>query len=737
MNMNFTLSEQDLAAVRQVVGAEIAYCVPADLSLEGRRVEGYLAIGGGRWAYVQDGQVRDEGNIADASDYKLVPFVGNAVLEATENETKRIVVRVTMQHAARYGYIAQILNVMAATRPIRIYHDEADPVCAACGRSLVPGTRVCPRCMSRTAAFKRLLFVSRRHWRGLMLGLGVLIVASGLAMAGPYFQKLLVNAALLPPAGQEANVRVFFLALAGMLFSLAFGELLGIAKNRIMASVSTGIAADLRKTVFDRIQNMSLGFLMSQRAGDLMNRVTADTDRIRHLIQEMCTTAIYQLIILVASAALLFTADWRLALVVLLPAPFVAYLHYHIWRRVLHKLFHKQWRISDKANSFLHDVLSGIRVVKAFGQEEREIRRFRKYNGEFAAAAIKSEKLYSVLSPISNYLIQIGQYLVLLIGCYMIIDREMNVGELIQFSAYAAMIFGPISWLMFMPRWIANAVISMHRVFSVIDEQPEVMDAKNAVGHRIRGLIEFRDVFFGYRSYEPVLKEINLTVKPGEMIGLVGHSGSGKSTTINLISRFYDVNEGEIRIDDIDIRMIRQEDLRSQIGVVLQETFLFSGTIAENIQYSKPGAKPEEVIEAAKIANAHDFIISLPDGYDTRLEENGNNLSGGERQRIAIARAVLNDPRILILDEATASLDIETEEAIQEALRRVTKNRTTIAIAHRLSTLRNADRLIVLDKGRIAEIGTHRELMKKQGIYYNLISAQRGMSRKNDPSVVV
>jgi len=737
MNLNFTLSEQNFAAARQVIGEEIDYCVPADLTLDGRRVEGYLAIGSGRWAHVQDGQVRDHGNIADACDYRLVPFVGNAVLEATENGTKRIIVRVTMQHASRYGYIAQILNDMASNRPVRIYRDEGDPVCASCGSALVPGTRVCPRCMSKAAAFKRLLLISKRHWRSLMLGLGVLIAASALAMAGPYFQKLLVNAALLPPAGQEASVRVFCLALLGMLFTLAFGELLGIARNRVMASVSTGIAADLRKTVFDRIQNMSLGFLTSQRAGDLMNRVTADTDRIRHLIQEMCTTAIHQLLILIASATLLFSADWRLALIVLLPAPFVGYLHYYIWRFVLNKLFHKQWRISDKANSFLHDVLSGIRVVKAFGQEEREIRRFRTYNGEFAAAAMKSEKLYSILSPISNYLIQIGQYLVLLIGCYMIIGREMNVGELIQFSAYAAMIFGPISWLMFMPRWIANAVISMHRVFSVIDEQPEVMDANDAVGHRIHGLIEFRDVFFGYRSYEPVLKEISLTVKPGEMIGLVGHSGSGKSTTINLISRFYDANEGEIRIDGIDIRKIRQEDLRSQIGVVLQETFLFSGTIAENIQYSKPGAKPEEIIEAAKIANAHDFIISLPDGYDTRLDENGNNLSGGERQRIAIARAVLNDPRILILDEATASLDIGTEAAIQEALKRVTKNRTTIAIAHRLSTLRNADRLIVLDKGRIAEIGAHRELMKKEGIYYNLISAQRGMSRKSDPSAVV
>lgn len=729
MNLRFELPEQEKNRAENVLNGKIEYCIPADLKITGKMAEGWFIVGSDRWLLMQEGRVLDTMDISRGKNYRLTAMVGNAMLEAEVDGAPRMLARVMMKHAARYSYIAQALNQKAKGEKVRIYNDEEEHICPKCGRPIYSANGVCPSCSSKSTVMRRLLMTAKPYTFKLLLSAVLLISISAVTMVNPKIQKYLVNDCLLPKSGQAPKPELFALLLSGLILTSAFIMGMNIVNNRMMTKVGSDIASDLRETVFRKLQSLSIGFLTSQRAGDIINRITADTDRIRNAIVQFCGSLVQQIFTLVGVGILLFATNWKMALVIVIPAPVVGYFQYYFWSHIIRGLSHKQWRSFDRANSYLHDVLSGIRVVKAFGREQDEIAKFTAFSENFAEHSIKTEVVYSYLSPISSFIIQIGQYIVILLGCMMTMQGTFTLGDLIQFIAYSGMIYGPLTWIMYLPRMLGDAAVASDRIFSVIDEEPEVRESGNAVRHSIGGSVSFENVVFGYRSFEPVLRDINLEVKKGEMIGLVGHSGAGKSTLVNLVTRFYDVNEGSVKIDGIDIRTLDQENLRSQVGVVLQEPFLFNGTILDNIRYSKPEATEEEVITAAKVANAHDFIIALPDGYDTKLDENGGNLSGGERQRLSIARAVLNDPRILILDEATSALDTETESLIQEALKRLIAGRTVFAIAHRLATLKNANRLVVLEKGRIAEVGTHDELLRKKGIYYGLVMAQREMTK--------
>jgi len=424
---------------------------------------------------------------------------------------------------------------------------------------------------------------------------------------------------------------------------------------------------------------------------------------------------------LVGIGVALFAMNWKLALLVLIPAPLITLVGMGFWRFV-RTLMHRVWQRWERLNAILNESLSGLRVVRAFAQEQREISRFTQRSSELIGSVITVERTWAMLFATISLFTAMGTLLVWYVGGRQVLGETMTLGTLMAFLFYLGMFYAPLQSLSWLINWASRSLTAAERLFEILDNPPETDEPDAIPMPRIEGKVEFRNVVFGYEKHRPVLKGISFVVEPGEMVGLVGHSGAGKTTTINLLCRFYDVDEGEILIDGIDIRKIRRSDLRRQIGLVPQDTFLFSGTIAENIAFAKPDATKEEIIRAAKIANAHDFIVTQkPDGYDTQVGERGQALSSGERQRIAIARALLPDPRIIILDEATSQVDVETERQIQEAVERLVKGRTTFAIAHRLATLRSANKLIVLKEGQIAEIGTHDELMQKQGEFYRLV----------------
>ena len=600
---------------------------------------------------------------------------------------------------------------------------EYEKYCEKCGRAL-PGTSRCPYCEGKADILKKFMDLSGEFAGKLVLISLVMILAALVNLITPLVQRNFIDGALSTGKGTWADLWTF----VGISFFLLIARiLLEVFRYWNCVDLGTSLGMSLRRKIYYKIQVLSLSFVNNRKPGELMNRVARDTNQIRMFMEEVFGEMFSTLLTMIVSLVMMLLISWKMTLMSLVFVSGVVVITRAFWHHI-HCIFHKQWLKSDDLASSLQDIISGMRVVKCFGKEEREAERFQKKAEEFAAISRKNETFWAVFFPIITLLLGAGTYIAVYFGGVDVLDGRLTMGQLVQFITYCGYLFGPLEWMTHLPRMVMQMITSLNRIYDVLDEEPAIADREDSKEFPIQGDFSFQDVSFGYHSYEPVLENVSFEVKAGEMIGLVGASGTGKSTLINLIMRLYDVDQGLITIDGVDIRNVKAESLHSQIGVVLQETFLFSGSILANIRFARQDASLAEVIQAAKAANAHDFICKTPDGYNTYVGEHGYNLSGGERQRIAIARAILNNPRLLILDEATSALDTESEFLIQQALDRLVEGRTTFAIAHRLSTLRGADRLVVIDKHSIAEIGTHNELLEKKGIYYNLVTAQLKMA---------
>ena len=610
--------------------------------------------------------------------------------------------------------------------------DTEGKICPKCQKPYPRGSHVCPHCASKTRAIRRLLGLARAEWWRIAISVVLFFLRTGVSIIIPMINRDMVDRYIQNTEAQ-ANT-AFLLGFFGVVLSLLLANILrrliGMARGHFLAVAGNNLVLRLRDMVFRKIQELSIAKISSRTSGDLMKHVNGDTQEIKRFLVDHIPNMIEQVLLLVGISVLMFGYDPLMAALILIPMPLVALCFRFFWR-FMHSMFRKRWNVNSEGSAVLHDIFSGIRVVKSYGMEKREEARFVGIAAQEKDLQLRIERFWAVLMPILQFLMGFGEFVLLYYVGTQMLAGKMTAGEMSQFSSYTSMIFGPLMALMRFPRMFMHMMVSLTRVYDIIDENIDVADGHEEELSSIDGYIDINNIGFAYSAGEDVLHDVDLHVKPGEFIGLVGKSGVGKSTLINLIMRMYDVDEGSICIDGVDVRNISQESLRRQMGVVLQETFLFTGSIWQNLTYAKPNATREEVIEAAKMAGAHEFIVRLPDGYNTYVGERGHTLSGGERQRIAIARALLHNPRILILDEATSALDTQTEKLIQDALASLSSGRTTIAIAHRLSTLRNATRLVVLNEGTVAEVGTHDELMAKEGIYYGLVMAQREMTKMN------
>ena len=697
----------------------IYYAVPFDIDAGAQWVkDSYLIVTTKRILIHTGGKLTASYDIKDCSEAKSCPRVGGGLLTVNHRGTEKILVHYSAKHLSRYAYVARGINILISGRFEEVESREYEKTCPKCGRA-IPGTKRCPKCSGEgtwLAPFLRMAAPYKKQYFGIFI---LMILAAVTTLLNPELQKHLINDVLKGGGGMKQA-----LVFLGMMFSLSVGiVIVNVLKSNASARLGARIAGDLRYELFRKYQELPISFINDRRPGQLLNEITQDTMFIRQFMEDVFCNLFAVLFIFIWDVIFMLVLNFKLALLTFLFVPLAVFLTM-TFRKTMHRIFSLQYRKNDDVSSDLQDVLSGMRVVKTYGKELEEAEHFKHLSDEFARINRRNESFWAVFSPMLQLLMGLGVLAVVLFGGRDVLGGRMTPGALYQFVTYTQLLFQYIGWLNRLPMQLTQLGSCLERINDILGQEVEKQDETKVTDLAIKGEIRFDHATFGYKSYQPVLEDINAVIKPGEMIGIVGASGAGKSTLINLLMGLYEVDDGRLLVDGKDIKEIRKSSYHSQIGVVLQETFLFSGTILDNIRFSRPDAGIDEIIHAAKLANAHDFICDTPDGYNTYVGEKGHSLSGGERQRIAIARAILTDPRILILDEATASLDTESEYMIQKALERLTSGKTTFAIAHRLSTLRGADRIMVIDGHRIAEIGSHEELLEKKGIYYRLQMAQ-------------
>ncbi len=633
-------------------------------------------------------------------------------------------------HAQVMRLVEQFERRLQAMQTGEAVAEDDSPRCPSCKALLPPDADECPTCHREvqtppsTWVLLRLWRFARPYEGKLLAGFLLTLASTAATLVPPYLTMPLMDEVLIPfQNGKEIDQAHAMMLLGGLLASAVAAWALGWARTYLLALVSERIGADLRTATFDHLMRLSLDYFGSKRTGDLMNRVGSETDRINVFLSLHALDFATDVLMIAMTSIILVSINPWLALVTLVPLPFIAWM-IHLVRDRLRHGFEKIDRIWSEITNVLADTIPGIRVVKAFAQEKREVTRFAEANKHNLAINDRVNAVWSLFTPTVTLLTEVGLLVVWIFGIWQISHDAISVGVLVAFLTYISRFYTRLDSMSRIVSVTQKAAAGAKRIFDILDHVSSVPEpAKPVHIEKVNGAIELRDLGFRYGN-RAVIRGLNLSIQPGEMIGLVGHSGSGKSTLVNLICRFYDVSEGAIRLDGVDIRSLPISEFRRNIGLVLQEPFLFFGTIADNIAYGKPDATREEIVAAARAAHAHEFILRLPHGYDSLVGERGQALSGGERQRISIARALLINPRILIMDEATSSVDTTTEKEIQKALDNLVQGRTTIAIAHRLSTLRKADRLVVMDRGQIVEVGNHDELLAREGAYYKLYQAQ-------------